>query len=270
MKNIHLIPTDKPSRLGQVHGKLSFFKDRRWDNTENWRSQNIYITNSEEIKEVDLMYCTTTASDAVGELRTAGKIYKSCLLSIEENNSIVETWGYINNRGEKQYIHYPDEMKKIILTTDLDLIKDGVQAIDDEFLEWFVMNPSCESVRVERNFADEGIKGITYYGKYFLVTPNEEPKQQTLQEAKDLKYYKNNAEEDYLKVPISVLRYISELEQQQEMYSEEDLRRAYSVGWVTKERFDDLSPDIVYPKGLDYEEKQDYAFNLWFEQFKKK
>ena len=77
MKNIHLIPTDKPSRLGQVHGKLSFFKDRRWDNTENWRSQNIYITNSEEIKEVDLMYCTTTASDAVGELRTAGKIYKS-------------------------------------------------------------------------------------------------------------------------------------------------------------------------------------------------
>lgn len=27
--------------------------------------------------------------------------------------------------------------KKIILTTDQDLIKDGVQAIDDEFLEWF-------------------------------------------------------------------------------------------------------------------------------------
>jgi len=27
--------------------------------------------------------------------------------------------------------------KKIILTTDQDLIKDGVQSIDDEFLEWF-------------------------------------------------------------------------------------------------------------------------------------
>lgn len=26
--------------------------------------------------------------------------------------------------------------KKIILTTDTNLIKDGVQAIDDEFLEW--------------------------------------------------------------------------------------------------------------------------------------
>lgn len=31
-------------------------------------------------------------------------------------------------------------------------------------------------------------------------------------EAKDLNYYKNNCEEDYIKTPISVLRYISELE----------------------------------------------------------
>lgn len=29
---------------------------------------------------------------------------------------------------------------------------------------------------------------------------------------KDLNYWKNNAEEDYIKTPISVLRYISELE----------------------------------------------------------
>jgi hypothetical protein len=54
------------------------------------------------------------------------------------------------------------------------------------------------------------------------------------------------------------------------MYSEEDMSKAFFQGWVTRERFDDLSPDIIYPKGLDYEEKQEYAFNLWFEQFKKK
>ena len=58
--------------------------------------------------------------------------------------------------------------------------------------------------------------------------------------------------------------------QQERSYSEEDMRRAYSIGWITRERFNDLSPDIIYPKGLDYEEKQDYAFNLWFEQFKNK
>lgn len=31
---------------------------------------------------------------------------------------------------------------------------------------------------------------------------------------KDLNYYKNNAEEDYMTTPISVLRYITELEKQ--------------------------------------------------------
>lgn len=48
--------------------------------------------------------------------------------------------------------------------------------------------------------------------------------QETLEEAKDLNYWKNNAEEDYLHVTISVLRYISELEKQQERsYSKEDM-----------------------------------------------
>ena len=37
---------------------------------------------------------------------------------------------------------------KIILTTNKLLIKDGVQAIDDEFLEWLVKNPGCETVMV--------------------------------------------------------------------------------------------------------------------------
>lgn len=47
---------------------------------------------------------------------------------------------------------------------------------------------------------------------------------QTIEEAKDLAYYKTNAEEDYLRVPISVLRYISELEQEiKRMYSEQEV-----------------------------------------------
>ena len=34
----------------------------------------------------------------------------------------------------------------------------------------------------------------------------------------DLEYYKKNAEEDYLKTPISVLRYITELEKSDKMH----------------------------------------------------
>ena len=40
-------------------------------------------------------------------------------------------------------------------------------------------------------------------------------KQETIEPVKDLAYWKKNAEVDYLKVPISVLRYISKLEQSQ-------------------------------------------------------
>lgn len=46
-------------------------------------------------------------------------------------------------------------------------------------------------------------------------------KEETIELVKDLAYWKNNAEEDYLKVPISVLRYISELEKRS--YSEEEV-----------------------------------------------
>lgn len=70
--------------------------------------------------------------------------------------------------------------KKIILTTDQELIKDGVQAIPDEFLEWFVKNPSCEYVEVE--------SGLFFYAegedrRYKIIIPKEEPKQETLEEA---------------------------------------------------------------------------------------
>ena len=40
----------------------------------------------------------------------------------------------------------------------------------------------------------------------------------------------------------------------------------YSKGWTTRERFDDLVPDIIYPEGLDYEEKQEYAFEQYYQQ----
>ena len=82
-------------------------------------------------------------------------------------------------------------------------------------------------------------------------------KQETLEEAKDLNYWKNNAEEDYLKVPISVLRYITELEKQQERsYSEEEV-----IGFLA-DRERDLR---LYDMANNYED----TFK-WFEQFKKK
>jgi hypothetical protein len=79
-------------------------------------------------------------------------------------------------------------------------------------------------------------------------------KQKTLEEVKDLAYYKTNAEEDYLQVPISVLRYISQLEQEQDKnkYSEEEVLRII------------ISCKEYLSFGDEFNEKE------WFEQFKNK
>jgi len=148
MKNIHLIPTDKPSRIiyndaNQLcyQSNKSFKNDRK-----NRKKFNIYITNDEEIKEGDWFIQTTYEG-----------VFKCSDAKIE----------YIYfDRDSYEPIAY---CKKIILTTDQDLINDGVQSIDDDFLEWFVKNPSCEKVDLDTFSMGDKIL-------YNVVFPKEEPK----------------------------------------------------------------------------------------------
>jgi hypothetical protein len=122
MKNIHIISTDKPSRLYSYKSIDLYLHSEIVDANSanlNCKNQNIYITSDEEIKEGDWVF-DNDANQAVA--------YKYLRV----------------NPNLPNFPYY----KKIILTDNKDLIKDGVQAIDDEFLEWFVKNPSCESVEV--------------------------------------------------------------------------------------------------------------------------
>jgi hypothetical protein len=141
MKNIHLLPTDKPSRLYKDGEKLKLDIDSYGVN-----NQHIYITSDEEIKEDDYY------------LGDDNHIY--CLVTT------------VNSNG-----------KKIILTTDQDLIADGVQAIDDEFLEWFVKNPSCEYVKITKDKIrqDKEFNDISHWNiyEYKISIPQEESKQET-------------------------------------------------------------------------------------------
>jgi hypothetical protein len=145
MKNIHLLTTDKPSRLGYLTKKgKEVFKDLRlfdkpMPNILDSENQHIYITSDEEIK-VDEYY-------------------------LGEDNNIYCLVSSVNYNG-----------KKIILTTDKELIKDGVQAISDEFLEWFVKNPSCEEVEVKSESSRKfGLwKPECYPQIYKIFIPQEE------------------------------------------------------------------------------------------------
>jgi len=139
MKNIHLLPTYKPSRL-HLGGLGLVLCDLVFDSNTIY-SQHIYITSDEDIKEE----CTID-------------LYLNKVVTSEHENS------YLYNQNKRRY-------KKIILTTDQDLIADGVQAIDDEFLEWFVKNPSCEYVTVY-----DGIFGEDRVCKKYIIIPKEKPK----------------------------------------------------------------------------------------------
>ncbi|CAB4136206.1 hypothetical protein UFOVP299_27 [uncultured Caudovirales phage] len=153
MKNIHILPTDKPSRL--YEGNLGKPVTIQSASAQLKKPLNIYITSDEEIKEGD-WFISLYSNSIQRELKLDWTLNK-------------------------------DAYKKIILTTDQDLIKDGVQAIDDEFLKWFVKNPSCEEVEVAKtnklidNYADKDED--KWEVKYHIYLPKEEPKQETLEEA---------------------------------------------------------------------------------------
>jgi hypothetical protein len=147
MKNIHILPTDKPSRLakhssGSFH-IVSYIAHKK--GLYKMTNQYIYITSDENPKNKDYYW--------------------------DENKRKVKR--YFESRES-----FPSLLHrfKVIITTDQDLIKDGVQAIDDEFLEWFVKNPSCESVEIVNDeYVD--LEKDEYVDLYKIIIPQENPKQ---------------------------------------------------------------------------------------------
>lgn len=148
MKNVHVLPTDKPSRL---HFDDKLFLSTSPQISKNINSivegRNIYITSEKEIKEGDWVITPT--------------------------NDVIQ-WAKV----------FQPDGKKIILTTDGDLINDGVQPIDDEFLEWFVKNPNCEKVEIENGWGLEIDIETPYYK---IIIPKEE---QTTEEQLPTKWFK--------------------------------------------------------------------------------
>jgi hypothetical protein len=137
MKNIHILPTDQSSRLYLEYGDGDLCLSNSFlPQTARSNNQNLYITSDEEIKK-DEYY-------------------------LGDDNHIYNLVTSVNNNG-----------KKIILTTNQDLIYDGVQAIDDEFLEWFVKNPTCEYVEVKKRYSDFTVDPFVGYK---IIIPQEEPK----------------------------------------------------------------------------------------------
>ena len=219
MKNIFILPTDQPSRLYYHSDNILRFIS---DNILFTTSQHIYITSDEEIKssEIDTKFCIFKSDSS--------KI--KCLSG--KNHGRIKTIG-------KYY--------EIILTTNPTLIADGVQAIDDEFLEWFVKNPNCEFVEVKiypLTYQD----GITFDKmEYQIIIPQEELKQDETG-----KWFADNAD----------LKIIME-RPNEERYSEDEVKEL-----IIKALTHD---DYIFCGALVTVEKEIRTanFNIWFEEYKK-
>ena len=233
MKNLWVIPTDNPSRLWKnnlLQGKLELCKEVLPFST----AQHIYITSDEEI---------------IGG--------KEWFLDLTDNSL------FKNEVDEPMSkVLFPD-CKKIIITTDQDLIKDGVQGINDEFLEWFVKDPSCDEVEVHELKLFNPDTNESGFCKWELDIPKEKPKQESCEYIKEVgcikdictcntgpkqetleqaakeflknvntKVHKDLERDGYLKIG-----FIAGAKWQAErMYSEEELRKA--MNWMLTQYFE--------------------------------
>jgi hypothetical protein len=214
MKNIHVLQKNIFNQLGVDHyGKTP----TQIKIAEFLINKNIYITSNEEIKERD--YGLDTFHKEIRKFRN------------------------------KNFVSKYD--KKIILTTDQDLIKDGVQTIDDEFLVWLVKNPSCERVEVVNDeYVD--LEKDEYVDLYKIIIPQEEPKQETLEEYSN-GLYKQSLKDD-VDLTFSDGVKLGAKWQQEKMYSEEEVEQIFNIGQMIK----------------NYGDYKPYTFKEALEQFKKK
>jgi hypothetical protein len=261
MKNIHVLPTDKPSRLflNKVNKKI-ILEDISNPNLKkvlpSGSYQHIYITSDVEI---------TGFENNIWVIKGERIFLWQNTMALVSNN----------------------KPKKIILTTDQDLIKDGVQAIDDEFLQWYVKNPSCEYVEVSEDYFK--LSNMVYGHNtehYKIIIPKEpktihqqiiyivggedrfreianlKPKQETFEEAgkyfieNTMKYCFTSSETKTVANRLLKCIEFGAKWQQERMYSEEDLKEGFRSNYT---------PFSATNTG-DFDED----FDRWFKQFKKK
>ena len=242
MKNIHVLPTNKPSRL-----YINLLDYLSFDSLQlRGSNQNIYITNDENKKIGDYIYDPLS--------KTVHKVTSETIVTA----------------SHKSYY-------KIILTTDQDLIKYGVQAIDDEFLEWFVKNPSCEEVEVAKtnklidNYADKDED--KWEVKYHIYFPKEEPKQETIEEAaeiiiSDMGWVWENTESSARMVARHCAKWQQDKSKQKRFIADEVGQFQFSRPKMYSE---EEVIDLLYKRSIYQDHfESDAEVREWFEKFKKK
>ena len=239
MKNIHLIPTDKPSRLYSKDGRHILDTTMAIDwyiSSACYKPQNIYITYDEKPKSGDWILDIKDNSVWV--------------LQIQPNTDL-------------------SKYRRIILTTDPELINNGVQGIDDEFLNWYVNNPGCEYVEVDKNWNYPLDKSW----EYKIIIPKEEPKTYTVDDYFNDEFPKEKSKKETLE---EVAEKFAETYFNRDETSMRNSTISFIDGakWQAKEMY---SEQEVFNLIMDFFMEKDSKYTAnpvmvadWFEKNKKK
>ena len=221
MKNVHLVSVSNQSKLLTISNRLTLvrsdFFSAQYIKLHGYQPKAIYITSEEKFVRDEYI------TDGLEVTKATPKL--------------VDAQGLIDRR----------DWKKIILTTDVDLIADGVQAIDDEFLEWFMKNPSCESVKVEKDKVftkyDNKLDLLgSVYIIYKIIIPQEEPKREFVNKTS------KRIDDELL-----------EMERKQHGYSEEEVKEKTLLAMI----------EIMQEYSIIKESSVVQFHEAWFNQIKK-
>lgn len=209
-RNIHILPTNRPSILHKAFNKLFITSIVPTIQSEIYESipQYIFITdNYSDIKEND--YIIT---------KDGRLVQVSYLLSKDVQGAT-----------------------KVVITSDPELIKDGIKEVSEGFVEWLVENPDCEYVQVEIDYKKFKKGNITLSQCYEIEIPNEDKDflGRTYFDQLKQKAIEEEMEEYYKEVEVTT-------------YNEEEVKLILGK----------LMGDIFRGKGVH--------LNEWFEENKKK
>ncbi len=249
MKNVHLLQTEVyPAKLqlDRDYGTLTIFDEPCVSNGQDFVGANLYITSNEEIQIDEWCFEIYNRESTAVAPRF-----------IDENNN---TWWL---RQINMSVSADDaNCKKIILTTDVRLIKDGVQAIDDEFLDWFIKNQKREIPIITTTVNNES----HYTTNIGFESWRKEPKQETLEEVALRQLFKNRSN-----CYADTGRFEND-----GSYSEGEVIQAMDEDcfintikeWQQERSYSEEEVELIKNRALAYGATD--SFKQWFEQFKKK
>ena len=228
-KNVHILKTNEPSRLGRFVDTGNLFL-RTPNDLPRGENVNVYITDDTQVKWLDFYYNPRL-----------NKVFEVNHANVNQD---------ILTKHPEYYSHKSKGWEKVIMTDNPTLIDSGVQAIPNDFLEFLVQNPSCESVEVELfpKFSNN---------LYGIIIPKEDTKQETNFFESLQKYFKETPREKVLE------DWAKSAEFDNVSSGGESIEEAAERIWL------DSKSQLTSKSSFIAGAKSDAARDYWFSQFKK-